>query len=124
MCLLFVFPSGAYLGPFQTSVSCKNSHRLVACEIFLQNIFPKFFFVHFPADLGRKLKVHNTFRIRLGSILNVLCTFNIVSTGIFSIHIREYAGQTKVGFICLYLVRTWMCTGHVKLLIFTVYLLE
>ena len=36
-----------------------------------------------PVDTGRKLNVHKTFRRRLGSLLNVLCTFNLrpVSTG-------------------------------------------
>ena len=36
-----------------------------------------------PADTGRKLNVHKTFRRRPGRFLNVLCTFNLrpVSTG-------------------------------------------
>ena len=36
-----------------------------------------------PVDTGRKLNVHKTFRRRPGSLLNVLCTFNLhpVSTG-------------------------------------------
>ena len=38
---------------------------------------------HHPADTGRKLNVHKTFRRRPGRLLNVLCTFNLppVSTG-------------------------------------------
>ena len=40
-------------------------------------------FVFDPADTGRKLNVHKTFRRRSGRLLNVLCTFNLrpVSTG-------------------------------------------
>ena len=36
-----------------------------------------------PADAGRKLNVHKTFRKRPGHFLNVLCMFNLrpVSTG-------------------------------------------
>ena len=30
-----------------------------------------------PVDTGRKLNVHKTFRRRPGSLLNVLCTFNL-----------------------------------------------
>ena len=30
-----------------------------------------------PVDTGRKLNVHQTFRRRLGRLLNVLCTFNL-----------------------------------------------
>ena len=39
--------------------------------------------VYSPVDTGHKLKVHKTFRRRLGRLLNVLCTFNLrpVSTG-------------------------------------------
>ena len=38
---------------------------------------------HHPADTGRKLNVHKTFRRRPGRLLNVLCTFNLrpVSAG-------------------------------------------
>ena len=38
----------------------------------------------FPADTGRKLDVHKTFRRRPERLLNVLCTFNLrsVSTGV------------------------------------------
>ena len=38
----------------------------------------------FPADRGRKLNVHKTFRRRPGRLLNVLCTFSLrpVSTGL------------------------------------------
>ena len=37
-----------------------------------------------PADTGRKLNVHKTFKRRPGRLLNVLCTFNLrpVSTGL------------------------------------------
>ena len=40
-----------------------------------------------PVDTGRKLNVHETFRRRAGSLLNVLCTFNLrpVSTGLSAI---------------------------------------
>ena len=36
-----------------------------------------------PLDTGRKMNVYKTFRRRAGSLLNVLCTFNLrpVSTG-------------------------------------------
>ena len=39
----------------------------------------------YPADTGRKLNVHKTFRRRHGHLLNVLCTFNLgpVSTRIW-----------------------------------------
>ena len=30
-----------------------------------------------PADTGRKLNVHKTFRRRPGRLLNVFCTFNL-----------------------------------------------
>ena len=40
-------------------------------------------FVFDPADTGRKLNEHKTFRSRSGRLLNVLCAFNLrlVSTG-------------------------------------------
>ena len=39
----------------------------------------------FPVEIGRKLKVHKTFRSRPGRLLNILCTFNLrpVSTGLY-----------------------------------------
>ena len=33
--------------------------------------------MHYPADTGRKLNVHKTFRRRPGCLLNILCTFNL-----------------------------------------------
>ena len=36
-----------------------------------------FYFYDKPLDTGRKLKVHETLRKRLGRLLNVLCTFNL-----------------------------------------------
>ena len=44
----------------------------------------------FPVDTGRKLNVHKTFRRCPGSLLNVLCSFNLrsVSTGFFIIHLK------------------------------------
>ena len=44
--------------------------------------------VIFPIDTGRKLNVHKTFRIRLGRLLNVLCTFSLrpVSTELLKLH--------------------------------------
>ena len=43
-----------------------------------------------PAETGRKLNVHKTFRIRPGRLLNVLCTFNLrpVSTGVVYFHMN------------------------------------
>ena len=41
----------------------------------------------FPADTGRKLNVHRTFRRRPRRLLNVLCKFNLrpVSTGLLTV---------------------------------------
>ena len=36
-----------------------------------------FYFYDKPLGTGRKLKVHETLRKRLGRLLNVLCTFNL-----------------------------------------------
>ena len=33
--------------------------------------------IYNPADTGRKLNVHKTFRRRPGRLLNVLCTFSL-----------------------------------------------
>ena len=46
-------------------------------------LFPPFFQTMNPADTGRKLNVHKTFRRCPGCLLNVLCTLNLrpVSTG-------------------------------------------
>ena len=40
-----------------------------------------------PADTGRNLNVHKTFRRRPGCLLNILCTFTLrpVSTGLYVI---------------------------------------
>ena len=53
-----------------------------------------------PVDKGRKLNVYKTFRIRLGRLLNVLCTFNLrtVSTGLdlaYSLMINNKYFQSK-----------------------------
>ena len=54
-----------------------------------------------PVDKGRKLNVYKTFRIRLGRLLNVLCTFNLrtVSTGLdlaYSLIINYKYFQSKL----------------------------
>ena len=48
---------------------------------------------HHPADTGRKLNVHKTFRRRPGRLLNDLCTFNLrpVSAG----HPAMFGGQRR-----------------------------
>ena len=40
-----------------------------------------------PADTGRKLNVHKTFRKRLVRLLNVLCTFNLRSVSTWKNHL-------------------------------------
>ena len=53
-----------------------------------------------PADTGRKLNVHKTFRRRPGRLLNVLYTFNLrpVSTGKFQYCIRMRRNYIGVWF--------------------------
>ena len=50
-----------------------------------------------PADTGRKLNVHKTFRRRPGCLLNVLFTFNLrpVSTGIV-LYLYDTIERSKV----------------------------
>ena len=50
-----------------------------------------------PVDRGRKLNVHKTFRRRPGSLLKVLCTFNLrpVSTG--NIDVDDDADEGLLG---------------------------
>ena len=47
--------------------------------MFAISAFHVLYFLKFnsPVDKGRKLNVHKTFRRRLGSVLNVLCTLNL-----------------------------------------------
>ena len=51
--------------------------------ILSKDLKMKLMSVNYPVDTGRELNVHKAFRRRPGSLLNVLCTFNLhpVSTG-------------------------------------------
>ena len=64
---------------FSCSLSCCLLQKLVRvwqwCQIFFKIIAPILLYI--PADTGRKLNVHKTFRRRPGRLLNVLCTFNL-----------------------------------------------
>ena len=48
-----------------------------------------------PADTGRKLNVHKTFRRRPGRLLNVLCMVNLrpVSTGLANIYDEAFSPE-------------------------------
>ena len=56
---------------------------------------PKGVFRNLPADTGRKLNVHKTFRRRPGRLLNVLCTVNLrpVSTGLANIYNEAFSPE-------------------------------
>ena len=72
------------------------THRLAQSGHFFQNQGTFFSFkksdFYQPADTGRKLNVHKTFRKRPGRLLNVLCTLNLrpVSTGKGSFRILSW----------------------------------
>ena len=51
--------------------------------------------LHYPVHTGRKLNVHKTFRRRPGSLLNVLCMFNL--RPVFTGQVRKvYISMKKV----------------------------
>ena len=56
---------------------------------------PKGVFRNLPADTGRKLNVHKTFRRRPGRLLNVLRTVNLrpVSTGLANIYDEVFSRE-------------------------------
>ena len=62
-------------------------HKILSFSFFSSGFTDFFclFFLDFPVDTGRKLKVHKTFRRRPGRLLNVLCKFNLrpASTDLF-----------------------------------------
>ena len=70
----------AFLNPFLTLVSLYTpwKHSSVESNAILGASSAHSFKVPFnPADTGRKLNIHKTFRRRPGRLLNVLCTFNL-----------------------------------------------
>ena len=70
-----------------------------------------------PADTGRKLNVHKTFRRRPGCLLNVLCTFNLrpVSTEMVACSSSKIKKIFTAPFSD-YLTCSWQICGMVFLL--------
>ena len=66
------------------------TQQVISCsELIIKRLesSSNFLVLHTPADTGRKLNVHKTFRRRPRRLLNVLCMFNLrpVSTGMYAI---------------------------------------
>ena len=74
--------------------SWENTNKLSFQKIYIFNLNSS---ADFPADTGRKLNVHKTFRRRPGRLLNVLCTFNLrpASTGFWKNLAQKATLKTK-----------------------------
>ena len=91
-----IFRTEVYSEPWDTQDTVKHLQWSIVQKLLTDSCFPKLlffaisafhvlYFLKFnnPIDTGRILNVHKTFRRHLGSLLNILCTFNLclVSTG-------------------------------------------